>query len=121
MSFMLLSVALITNTLSIMEVMTSFIIFFLSNYYLHFQNKFLDNFSKISLLPHNFPRDEQRTILVFCKGQELQNDAEQAGGTTVGGGEIIKKIQVCICIFIVPDKFIHVKCYSGEDVHNKHI
>ncbi|GBP14578.1 Probable RNA-directed DNA polymerase from transposon BS [Eumeta japonica] len=57
------------------------------------KNRYIDNFTRIILLPHTFPRDDQRTILAFCKGQELQKEAIEAGAVTAGGGEIIKKIQ----------------------------
>lgn len=57
------------------------------------KNRYLDSFTRLSLLPRIFPRDEERTILAFCKGSELINEAIEAGATTAGGTDIIKKIQ----------------------------
>ncbi|XP_073961184.1 large ribosomal subunit protein uL1m-like [Choristoneura fumiferana] len=49
------------------------------------QNRYVDSFMRVALLPHRFPRDEERTILAFCKTPEL---VKQAAGT-----DLIKKIQ----------------------------
>ncbi|CAH2040850.1 unnamed protein product, partial [Iphiclides podalirius] len=57
------------------------------------KNRFLDNFMRLTLLPNIFPRDEERTILAFCKGPELIKQALESGATTVGATEIVKKIQ----------------------------
>ncbi|KAL0832351.1 hypothetical protein ABMA28_001784 [Loxostege sticticalis] len=57
------------------------------------KNRYLDSFTRLSLLPHSFPRDEERTILAFCKGQELIKEAIDAGATTAGSTELVKKIQ----------------------------
>ncbi|CAH0583270.1 unnamed protein product [Chrysodeixis includens] len=57
------------------------------------KNRFMDSFSRLSLLPHPFPREEERTILAFCKGSELIKEAMDAGATTAGGTDLIKKIQ----------------------------
>ncbi|XP_045496563.1 50S ribosomal protein L1 [Colias croceus] len=57
------------------------------------KTRFLDNFSKLTLFPHNFPREEERTILAFCKGAELIKQVTDAGATTVGGTDLVKKIQ----------------------------
>ncbi|KAI5644500.1 ribosomal protein l1p/L10e family domain-containing protein [Phthorimaea operculella] len=57
------------------------------------KNRVVDNFTKLSLLPHFFPRDEERTILAFCKGAELIKEAVDAGAATAGGSDVIKKIQ----------------------------
>lgn len=58
------------------------------------QNRYVDNFTRLALLPHFFPREEERTILAFCKGPELIKQVAEAGATKVGSTEIIKKIQV---------------------------
>ncbi|XP_075975918.1 mitochondrial ribosomal protein L1 [Anticarsia gemmatalis] len=57
------------------------------------KNRYVDSFTRLSLLPHLFPRDEERTILAFCKGSELIKEAMDAGATMAGGTDIIKKIQ----------------------------
>ncbi|XP_059058597.1 large ribosomal subunit protein uL1 [Achroia grisella] len=57
------------------------------------KNRYVDSFTRLCLLPNIFPRDEERTILAFCKGPELMDGARAAGATTVGGPELIKKIQ----------------------------
>ncbi|XP_013196503.2 large ribosomal subunit protein uL1 [Amyelois transitella] len=56
-------------------------------------NRYLDSFNRLTLLPHAFPRDEERTILAFCKGPEITKEAINAGATTAGGPELVKKIQ----------------------------
>ncbi|XP_050680119.1 50S ribosomal protein L1 [Leptidea sinapis] len=57
------------------------------------KTRYVDNFTRLTLLPHNFPRDEERSILAFCKGPELHQQLLKAGATTAGGTELIKKIQ----------------------------
>ncbi|KAI8420636.1 hypothetical protein MSG28_007880 [Choristoneura fumiferana] len=57
------------------------------------QNRYVDSFMRLALLPHRFPRDEERTILAFCKTPELVKQAAEAGATTAGGTDLIKKIQ----------------------------
>ncbi|XP_063546423.1 large ribosomal subunit protein uL1m [Cydia strobilella] len=57
------------------------------------KNRFVDPFVRLALLPHRFPRDEERTILAFCKTPEQVKQASEAGATTVGGTDLIKKIQ----------------------------
>ncbi|XP_004926849.1 large ribosomal subunit protein uL1 [Bombyx mori] len=57
------------------------------------QTRFMDSFTRLSLLPHPFPREEERTILAFCKGAELIKELQDAGATVAGGTDIIKKIQ----------------------------
>ncbi|CAK1541250.1 unnamed protein product [Leptosia nina] len=57
------------------------------------KNRFMENFTRLTLLPHYFPRDEERTILAFCKGPELIKQVAEAGASMVGSTELIKKIQ----------------------------
>ncbi|XP_023939603.2 50S ribosomal protein L1 [Bicyclus anynana] len=57
------------------------------------KNRFVENVQRLALLPHYFPRDEERTILAFCKGPELIQQVAEAGATTVGSTELVKKIQ----------------------------
>lgn len=57
------------------------------------KNRYLENVARLTLLPHYFPRDEERTILAFCKGPELVKQVAEAGATTVGSTELVKKIQ----------------------------
>lgn len=57
------------------------------------KNRFLDSFSRLTLMPNAFPRDEERTILAFCKGAELIKAAMEAGATACGGSDLVKKIQ----------------------------
>ncbi|XP_063827254.1 large ribosomal subunit protein uL1m [Ostrinia nubilalis] len=57
------------------------------------KNRYIDSYTRLSLLPHAFPRDEERTILAFCKGQEIIKEALDAGATTAGSTELVKKIQ----------------------------
>lgn len=55
--------------------------------------RFLDNFQKMAMIPHKFDHGEERTILVFAKGQDILTEASEAGATLVGGTEILKDIQ----------------------------
>ncbi|XP_045767742.1 50S ribosomal protein L1-like [Maniola jurtina] len=57
------------------------------------KNRFVENFQRLALLPHYFPREEERSILAFCKGPELIKQVAEAGATTVGSTELVKKIQ----------------------------
>lgn len=58
------------------------------------QNRYVDSFTRLSLLPNPFPREEERTIMAFCKGAEMVKEVQDAGATIVGGTDLIKKIQV---------------------------
>lgn len=55
--------------------------------------RFVDNFQRMAMIPHKFDHGEDRKILVFTKGQELVNEAMEAGATFVGGTELLKDIQ----------------------------
>ncbi|XP_072949883.1 large ribosomal subunit protein uL1 [Epargyreus clarus] len=57
------------------------------------KTRFLDSFQRLALLPNPFPRDEERSILAFAKGPELVKQALDAGATTAGSADLIKKIQ----------------------------
>lgn len=57
------------------------------------KNRFMDSFTRLSLLPHLFPREEERSIMAFCKGSELIKEAMDAGASIAGGSDLIKKIQ----------------------------
>ncbi|XP_049871043.1 50S ribosomal protein L1 [Pectinophora gossypiella] len=57
------------------------------------KNRYMENFTRLTLLPHFFPRDEERSILAFCKGAELIKEATDAGAKMAGGSDLIKKIQ----------------------------
>ncbi|XP_044729005.1 50S ribosomal protein L1 [Chrysoperla carnea] len=57
------------------------------------KNRFIDNISRICPIPYPFQHGDDRTILVFAKGSELQDEAKKAGATLVGGSELIKDIQ----------------------------
>lgn len=57
------------------------------------KNRYMDSFTRLSILPHPFPREEERTVLAFCKGPEMSKEVLEAGATTAGGAELIKKIQ----------------------------
>ncbi|KAJ0177992.1 hypothetical protein K1T71_006865 [Dendrolimus kikuchii] len=57
------------------------------------KNRYLDSFNRLSLLPNSFPRDEERTILAFCKSAEMVKAVMDAGATVCGGSDLVKKIQ----------------------------
>nr|SVE77077.1 EOG090X089S [Daphnia lumholtzi]SVE78935.1 EOG090X089S [Daphnia lumholtzi] len=63
------------------------------NMQLEKKNRYLDNFSRILLLPHSFEYQPVRKVLAFCKTQETQEDATKAGADAVGGLDLIKRIQ----------------------------
>lgn len=58
------------------------------------KNRYLDNFNRILLLPHRFEYQTERKILALCKTQETQDEALSGGAVTVGGLDLIKRIQV---------------------------
>lgn len=55
--------------------------------------RFVDNFFRMAPVLHKFDHGEERTILVFAKGQENIEIARKAGATLVGGPELVKDIQ----------------------------
>lgn len=55
--------------------------------------RFVDNFFRMAAVEHKFDHGEDRTILVFTKGQENLEIARKAGATLIGGPEIVKDIQ----------------------------
>ena len=58
------------------------------------KNRYMDNFNRIVLLPHDFGYQERKTVVAFCKSEENQQEALDAGADLVGGLELIKKVQV---------------------------
>ncbi|XP_012259218.2 39S ribosomal protein L1, mitochondrial [Athalia rosae] len=56
------------------------------------KNKFVDNFTSCVAVPHKFKLQTERSILAICKGEDMQQDAMNAGATLVGGAPIIKQI-----------------------------
>lgn len=58
------------------------------------KNRYLDNFSRILLLPHRFEYQPIRKVMAFCKTQETQDEAVQGGADAVGGLDLIKRVQV---------------------------
>lgn len=58
------------------------------------KNRYLDTFSRLLLMPHFFACQPVRKVLAFCKTQEIQDEALKGGADTVGGPELIKRIQV---------------------------
>lgn len=57
------------------------------------KTRFVENFQRTALIPHKFSHGEERTVLVFAKGQDIIAEAQKAGATMVGGVELIKDIQ----------------------------
>lgn len=55
--------------------------------------RFVDNFQRMAQVHHKFNHGEDRTILVFAKGQENVKLASEAGASLVGGPELVKDIQ----------------------------
>jgi ribosomal protein L1 len=54
----------------------------------------------MSKIPHEYSHGEDRSILVFCKTQELKDQANAAGATLVGDVDIVKKVEVCVFLFV---------------------
>jgi len=57
------------------------------------KNRYLDNFSRILLLPHHFDLNPPRKVLAFCKTDETQEEAFAGGAEAYGGVDLIKRIQ----------------------------
>lgn len=55
--------------------------------------KMVDNFYRMAPVSHKFEHGEERSILVFAKGQENIEAARNAGASHVGGPELVKEIQ----------------------------
>jgi large subunit ribosomal protein L1 len=55
--------------------------------------RFVENFFRMAPVQNKFDHGEERTILVFTKGQENLEIARNAGATHVGGPELVKDIQ----------------------------
>nr|CAG4644065.1 EOG090X089S [Lepidurus arcticus] len=56
------------------------------------KTRFLDPFSRIVLLPHNFSLGPDKNVLAFAKGQDQQREAIESGALEAGGPELVKKI-----------------------------
>ncbi|CAH0553170.1 unnamed protein product [Brassicogethes aeneus] len=57
------------------------------------KTRFVDNFTSVVKVPYNFDHGEERTIVVFSKNPDEQNEAITAGATLSGGSDLIKQIQ----------------------------
>nr|SVE85571.1 EOG090X089S [Daphnia pulicaria] len=57
------------------------------------KNRYMDNFSRIVVLPHRFDFQPIRKVLAFCKTQETQDEAVKSGADAVGGLDLVKRIQ----------------------------
>nr|CAG4647161.1 EOG090X089S [Megafenestra aurita]SVE92466.1 EOG090X089S [Megafenestra aurita] len=57
------------------------------------KNRYMDNFSRIFLIPHRFEYQPVRKIMAFCKAQDTQEEAVKGGADAVGGLDLIKRIQ----------------------------
>lgn len=55
--------------------------------------RFVENFYRMAPVQNKFDHGEERTILVFTKGQENLEIARKAGATLIGGPELVKDIQ----------------------------
>lgn len=57
------------------------------------KTRFVENFSRTAFIPNKYDHGEERTVLVFAKGQDVITEAQKAGATLVGGSELVKDIQ----------------------------
>ena len=90
------------------------------------KNRYLDNFNRILLLPHRFEYQPERKILALCKTQETQDEALRGGAVTVGGLDLIKRIQVRVwknggkrlksTPFVIVIVYILFFCYQAGEV-----
>ena len=55
----------------------------------------IKNFKLLANIPHPWVDFSTKNLLAFCKTPETQKIALDKGADTVGGVELIKKIQVC--------------------------
>ncbi|KAG7158384.1 39S ribosomal protein L1-like [Homarus americanus] len=57
------------------------------------KNRFVDNFSNVAGLPHNFNTEQNRTILAISRDEDVLEQAREMGVTHAAGIEIIKQVQ----------------------------
>lgn len=57
------------------------------------KTRFVENIQRTAFIPHKYNHGEERTILFFAKGQDIVQEALNAGATTAGGLELIKEIE----------------------------
>ena len=60
----------------------------------HRPSRPVTKFARLVTAPHTYDHGENRSVLVFCKTPELQEEAKKAGATLVGGPELISAVQV---------------------------
>ena len=58
------------------------------------QNRFVDDFYNVLRLPHDFNTEQERTVLVVSRSEDVQEKAIQMGATHAAGLEIIKQAKV---------------------------
>ncbi|XP_066251366.1 large ribosomal subunit protein uL1 [Euwallacea similis] len=57
------------------------------------KTRFVDNFKRIAAIPHKFNHGGERSIIVFAKNVESQEEARKEGAQLSGGVDLIKQIQ----------------------------
>jgi large subunit ribosomal protein L1 len=55
--------------------------------------RFVDNFNRMAMIQHKFNHGDDRKIIAFVKGQDLVQEARDAGAALAGGVELIKDLQ----------------------------
>lgn len=55
--------------------------------------RMVENLHRMAQVTHKFNHGEDRSILVFCKGQENLELARKAGAAMIGGPELVKDVQ----------------------------
>ncbi|MPC30809.1 hypothetical protein E2C01_024079 [Portunus trituberculatus] len=60
---------------------------------IHEHNRFIDDFYNVLRLPHDFNTEQERTVLVVSRSEDVQEKAIQMGATHAAGLEIIKQAQ----------------------------
>ena len=68
----------------------------------------METFSRIVNMKNTFDHGEERSILVFCKEEELVKDALDGGAALAGGSDIIKMI---IVILLITDLYSLLSIY----------
>ena len=60
------------------------------------KTRFLDNFTRILLLPHSYNRLAVKKVVAFCKTEEDLKMAVESGAEMAGGVELIKRVMVSL-------------------------
>nr|XP_018905198.1 PREDICTED: 39S ribosomal protein L1, mitochondrial [Bemisia tabaci]XP_018905199.1 PREDICTED: 39S ribosomal protein L1, mitochondrial [Bemisia tabaci] len=57
------------------------------------KTKFVERFTRLVGIPYPYDHGEERTVIAFCKNQEIVREANDAGAQMAGGTQLIKAIE----------------------------